>query len=177
MCKRGIRFSLFTGAMTHGCYGEELWQQRSWLGASDSTWLYSLHLSRCLHQFIALDFCLFSCFFLTLLLFASLCSFSLFYFFVRIVTFSCFLFHSSFSCVFSLTYLIDFLITSLIAILFSPTGLSVLSICMSIYSGQLCARCGPLSQLLASWRRKEGDGNYLSWKIVRNNPLNRCDKG
>lgn len=34
-------FSLFTGAVTHGCHGEELWQQRSWLGASDSTWLYS----------------------------------------------------------------------------------------------------------------------------------------
>lgn len=24
MCKRGIRFSLFTSAMTHGCYGEEV---------------------------------------------------------------------------------------------------------------------------------------------------------
>lgn len=31
--------------MTHGCHGEGLWQQCSWSGASDSTWLSSLHLS------------------------------------------------------------------------------------------------------------------------------------
>lgn len=113
----------------------------------------------------------------SLLLLTSLCSSSLFYFFIRIVTFSCFLFHSSFPCVFSFTYLIHFSQHLSLLSLFSPNGLSVLSICISIYSGQLCARCGPLSQLLASWRRKEGDGNDLSWKIVRNNSLNRCDKG
>lgn len=67
MCQRAFSvyktFSLFTGAMTHGCYGEELWQQRSWLGASDSTWLYSLHLSLslCLHHSISFEPCLCSC--------------------------------------------------------------------------------------------------------------------
>lgn len=50
--------------MTHGCYDEELWQQRSWLGASDSTWLYSSLLPLSLTQppslFIALGFYFFS---------------------------------------------------------------------------------------------------------------------
>lgn len=61
-----MKHSLFTAAMTHGCYGEELWQQHSWLGASDSTWLYSLHLSLLVSVHLSLEFGLFS--FLVLLL-------------------------------------------------------------------------------------------------------------
>lgn len=168
MCKWGIRFSLVTSAMTHGCYSEEHWQQHSWLGAFDSPWLYSLHPPAASISLSLLIIWLVAVFF------------SHSFLFIQLLCQNCtfFLLTPPFSLSFSLTYLFDFLMTtSAFVILFSPSVLSVPSICMSFYSGQLCTRCGPFAQLLASWRRKEWDGNDLSWKIVRNNPLNRCDKG
>ena len=71
---------------------------------------------------------------------------------------------------------IDFLITPLpfatppLSLSLSPllcdSPLSLPSFCLSFYGGQLHARWGPLSQLLASWpwRKEDWGGNHFSWK-------------